>query len=338
MKYDKLFEVMIDMRENPEGDYKGFAKPLNQKQKGKFVKKAIQAFMHNIANGTEKRSIQAFSGSTDLPKLTKDVFNVTIQTQNFDLSWQKAFRGVPLMKGQLEWEIATVSDATQFKLTPEGAKCFIGSVSGEKLIADVQKYSKGLGFTWEMMEGRKLWKFVETLESARDKLYGLWALIHYGLLATAAATNPVAWVAGTNDLDRDIKTINAGAALITTATKDSGYGDTAQAQLIMYVSPLLRDRMDAALKATRTELIVGGVKQAAPVSWPVEVLYTYNSQIPANKAVMVLPGHKIQNAVYMQEMSLEEKDIETLSKIRTYWTAFGAVVADNDQTAELAFS
>ncbi len=326
MKYEKLFNIADNLRGDEPKELKIKDKVYTPKEQTKIFRKAIQAFIHKVASGVESKAIQAFSGSTDLPKLTKDVFNVTGKTPNFDLGWQKAFRSIQLMKGQLEWEIAEVEDFSDFKLTPEGAKCKIGSAGGSKVIAGIQKYSKGIGFTWEMMEGRKLYKFIEALLGLRNKLYKLWADIHYGLLATAAATNPIAWQAGTNNIDRDIATINLVASTITSATKDSGYGDTAQAQLVMYVSPVLRDRMDAALKATRTELIAGGVKQAAPVSWLVDVVYTYNSQIPANKFVMALPGNKIQNAAYMQELGLTETSIETLSKINTYWSAFGAFI------------
>ena len=326
------------MRQNPGEDYKKLSKPLNASQQEIAVRKTLHCFFHQVGTGTQEKHIQAFSGSTDLPKLTKDVFNVTQKVNNFDLGWQAAYQGIRLMKGQLEWEIADVEDTSEFELVPEGAKCKIGSVSGSKLIVPIQKYGRGIGVTWEMMEGRKLYKFVRELEMSRSKLYNLWGTIHYGLLATAGATNQVAWVAGTNDLDRDIKTINAGAVQVSNATKDSGYGDTANVPLILYVSPTLRDRIDAALSATRTELVAGGVKQVAPVSWPVNAVYTYSSQVPANKAIMVLPGNKIQNSVYLQELGLSKQDIESLNEIRTYWSAFGAAVGDNDQCSELSFS
>ncbi len=338
MKYEKLFNIADNLREDEPKTLKIGDKEYTPKQQTKVFRKAIQAFIHKVASGTEKKAIQAFSGSTDVPKLTKDVFNVTGITPEYDLGWQKAFKGIRLMKGQLEWEIADVQDFSDFELTPEGAKCKIGSAGGSKVIAGIQKYSKGIGFTWEMMEGRKLYKFIEQLLGLRDKLYKLWADIHYGLLGIAAATNPIAWQAGTNNIDRDIATINKCASTITSATKDKGYGDTAKARLVMYVSPVLRDRMDAALKATRQELIAGGGAQASPVSWLVDVEYTYNSNIPDDKFVMVLPGNKIQNAVYMQELGLSETSIETLSKINTYWSAFGAIVADNDQCAEGALT
>ncbi len=301
------------------------------------VTASLQAFVHQVASGSADHAIQAFSGSTDLPELTKDVFNVTLATPNFDLGWQEAFKGVSLRKGELSWEIATMNDPAEFELTPEGAKCYMGSVSGDKVSAGIKKYSKGLELTWEIMEGRKLSAFIEKLEGTRAKLYGLWATIHYGLLAVAAANNQVAWVAGSSTIERDIATLNSGAGSLTEGVKDSGYGDTANAQLLLYVSPKLKGRMKAAL-AVSLNALASGTKNAINVDWPIKVIYTYNSQIPVNKGVLVLPKNKIQNAVYLQELVLKNKNYESLSESRTYWTAFGAIVADNSQCYELAFA
>jgi hypothetical protein len=40
----------------------------------------------------------------------------------------------------------------------------------------------------------------------------------------------------------------------------------------------------------------------------------------------------------MRELGLSKQEIESLNELRTYWTAFGAVVADKDQVYELAFA
>lgn len=339
MDYEKLFDLMAHRYEKPEENYTRLSGiSLNPKQQEEAITKSIQAFIHGVAAGEERKPIQAFSGSTDLPVLTKDVFNVTMQTNNFDLGWQQSFRGVRLMKGQLSWEIATVSDPAEFELTPEGAKCRIGSVSGSTVTASIQKYSKGLGITWEMMEGRKLYRFVEALEGTRDKLYGLWAKVHYGLLATAGAVNQVAWQAGTNIIDRDIATLNLAAYTLANNTKDSGYGDTANATLLFYVNPSKKARINAALRASLEALVASGTGPGNSLSWNIIPVYTFNSQIPADKGILVLPGNKIQNSVYLQELGLKKQDIESLNEIRTYWTAFGAIIADNKQCVEVALA
>lgn len=306
----------------------------------KALQKSIQAFMHAPAIGTVERPIQAFAGSSDLPALTKDVFNVTMQTPNFDLNWADMFRGINLMKGQLSWEIATVDSGVAFKLIPEGGKVEYADLAGEKVTVAVSKYGAGLGVTWETIEGRKLYQFVQVMEDARAKLYKLWADIHYGLLATAGATNQITWQGAGTDrtIDRDIATINKGCADLGEAVKDSGYGDTANARFVLFTSPKLRGRMTAALAATSAVMAGSGAGNGTVVDFNVEPRMSWNSAVPANKGLLVLPGNKIQNAVYLREMGLSRMEQESLNELRTYWTAFGAVVADNDQVYELAFA
>ncbi len=336
---------MTHMHNNAGEDYTGLIGKdgdklvLTPAMQEATVVASLQAFVHTVASGSADHAIQAFSGSTDLPELTKDVFNTTLQTPNFDLGWQEAFKGVPLRKGELSWEIATMNDPAEFVLTPEGAKCYMGSVSGEKVSAGIQKYSKGLELTWEIMEGRKLSAFIEKLEGTRAKLYGLWATIHYGLLATAAANNQLAWqvTTSTTVISQDIATLNEGAYQLTSGVKDSGYGDTANAELLLYISPKFKARMKAAL-AVSLDALAAGTKEAVVVNWPIKVIYTFNSQIATNTGVLVLPKNKIQNAVYLQELVLKNKSYESLSESRTYWTAFGAIVADNSQCYELSFA
>lgn len=156
-----------------------------------------------------------------------------------------------------------------------------------------------------------------------------------GVAWSGAATDPI--------IDRDIATINEGYLTVGEATKDKGYGDTANAPMLLYASPNLKARIMQALRATRADIISGrrdgaaGSTAGQAVEYNVEPRFTWNAAIAANTALMVLPGNKIQNAVYLRELGLQERDIETLSEIRTYWTAYGAIVADTDQCAELSF-
>lgn len=317
-----------------------FKQPLDASQQERFIKLSLQAFVHGVAEAEDNRvAIQAFAGSSDLPTLTKDVFDVTVQVPNFDLGWQRVFKGIQLQKGQLAWEITDVTNAIEFREIPEGGKVEIAAVSGNKATASIKKYGAGLGITWEIMEGNKLYAFAERLDIMRAKLYVLWANGHYSLLATAGASHQTAWQGASTDktIDRDIATLNAGAYAIGNACKNKGYGDMANAPFVLYAGPALRARLNAAIKASREQILAAGGK-GTPLDWPIEPVYSFNSNIPANKALLVLPGQKIQNAVYLRELGLSRQEIESLNEIRTYWTAFGAIVGDSEQVEELAFS
>ena len=350
VKLDRAFDLLIHMRESPDDDYvldkkKGIV--LNRKEQGAVFQKALQCFMQSVALKDEhEKIIQAFSGSSDLPVLTKDVFNVTQAMPIFDTYWQESYKGIPLRKGQLEWEIADVSAGFTFDLIPEGGKVRFYGISGDRTSAKIAKYGMGIGVTWEMIEGRKLYAFVDMMGQVRARLNNLWADTHYGLLATAALSAAIAWQGVTTDpiVERDIATINKGYETIGNACKAKGYGDTANAPMILYVSSLLKARIMQAFRATSVDIIRGRQAGASSsvagqiIEYNVMPRFTWNSNIPTNKALLVLPGNKIQNSVYLRELGLSERDIETLSELRTYWTAFGAIVADSDQTAELSFT
>lgn len=354
MDLERIFDLVCHMndRETRGEDYNFDKKRgivLNYKQQGSVLHKSIQAFIQGVGCKPEggDKVIQAFFGSSQLPQLTKDVFNVIQAVPNYDTLWQAAFRGVPLKKGQLSWEIADVTTGLVMALIPEGGKAKFFGISGDKQIVSVYKYGAGLGISWETIEGRKLYAFVDQMMAARAAIYKLWADTHYGLINTAAALNAITWQGAATDpvLDRDIATINAGYVSIGNTVKDKGYGDVANAPMILFAPPSLKARLMQTFRATAADVIRGrhaaaatGVLAGQIIEYNITPYFTWNSNLTASKASLVLPGQKIQNSMYMQELGLSERDIETLSELRTYWTAFGAVIGDTDQCAQLSFT
>ena len=340
---ERVFDLAVHMHENPKQEYVFDSKKgikLNYTQQGTVLHKSIQAFFQQSGTMSGDKVIQAFSGSADLPVLTKDVFNTTMADTSYDTFWQQAFKGVPLKKGQLSWEIADVASGLTFSLTPEGGKAKFYGVSGSKVTVGIEKYSAGLGVTWEMVEGRKLYQFIDQMNKVKSELNILWADIHYGLLGTAAANHTIPYdTTGSTVTQKDVNTINNGYLQISQACKDKGYGNTAVAPILMFYAPALKSRINQATRATNVDLVRSGISSSqGVVEYNVVPIPTWNSAIPAEKAVMVLPGQHIQNSMYMQELGLSERDIETLSDLKTYWTAFGATVADSEQTALVSFS
>ena len=347
---ERMFDLVVHMRTGGGVDYVFDKKSnlvLNHKAQAHVLHRSIQAFMQAVGVVDEnKKIIQAFTGSSALPVLTMDVFNVTQAVTIFDTFWQQAFKGIQLRRGQLTWEIADVRTGVAFELIPEGGKVKFFGISGEATDAKIHKYGAGLGVTWEMIEGRKLYQFVDVMNDVRSKLNTLWADTHYGLLATAAALGTISWQGITADpvLERDIATINKAYETIGAACKDKGYGDTANSPMYLFASPLMKSRINQAMRATSPDIIRGRRDGAASsvagqvIEYNVIPRFTWNSNIPVGQAILILPGNKLQNSVYMQELGLSERDIETLSEMRTYWTAFGAIVADSDQCAELEFA
>ena len=171
---ERVFDLVVHMRESDKDDYKFNDKiVLNYKQQGLVLRKSIQAYMQGVGVLEGPKVIQAFSGSSDLPQLTKDVFTVSGDMPVFDTYWQQAFKGIKLKKGQLGWEIADVASGLVFSLVPEGGKAKFYGISGAKVDAKIEKYGAGIGITWEMIEGRKLYQFVDLMGTTRAKLNNL---------------------------------------------------------------------------------------------------------------------------------------------------------------------
>lgn len=337
MDYNKLFDVAVALKEG--GTHKIGGKTLSQNELENVFHGSLQAFMNAPVEVVNNKKIQAFTTSADLATVGTDVFNNFTQVANYDLVWQEAFKSISLQKGQLSWEIHTSSIGTVFTEIPEGGQIVYRGMQSEKETVKVKKYGMGLGITWEVLEGRKIYRFIELVEDARSKLYNTWAAVHYGLLATAGATNQVAYQGAVTDsvLDRDILTINEGANQIGAALRDSGYGDTANSRFIMYASPVLRGRLNRATRATSAEVAsLTGSGQVVDAN--VDLRFTWNNNITANTALLVLPGFKIQNAAYMVSKEMQREEQESLNLLKAYWTAFGAAIGDNDQVYELSFA
>jgi hypothetical protein len=313
---------------------------LTPKQVTNTFYRSVQAFLRSPIQKIDKdRSIQAFTTSSDIQVASTDVFNVTTEVTNYDLLWQEAFKSINLRKGELSWEIHTAKNGVTFYEIPEGGKIKYLGMNSSKTTVNVKKYGAGLGVTWETMEGRKVYLFIDQIETARSAYYNKLGEIHYGLLATAGATNTIAYQGATSDsvLDRDIQTINYAYEQISDDNKDSGYGDTVNSRYLLYTAPTLRSRINRALRATSAEVAsLGGRGQVVDAN--VDPRYTWTSQISANKALMVLPKQKIQNSEYLGLTTFEKTDQDSMNKFKAYWTAFGAAIGDNDQVYEVSFA
>lgn len=327
--------------EKPNEDFEIKGHVLNPIETRVVVGKQIQAFLMESSSIVGKKKIQAFGVSTDISEITTSVWNATQEEENFDLNWSMAFRTIPVRKGQLEWTIGNVSSGVAFKLLEEGEKVDFYGISGTKQTVTIDLYGAGLILTWRTIEGRDLATFYQNLVDFRAKRQKLYADTHYGLLATAGALNAVAWqgVSTDSQVSRDIATINKARSDMAVALKDKGYGDTANARYLLYYNDNMRERIAAAMRVTSAALVAGGANQGAQEMYAnIRPFSTLNTNISATTAIMVLPGQKIQNSMYMQEKVFERQDGDSMNYLKSSFTAFGAAVGDSDQCSTLSFS
>lgn len=298
------------------------------------VIQAFDAFMRQPNRICKK--IQAAAVSTDFAQLTKDAFNVTVQEDNFDLAYEKAFMNVPLGTGQDSWEIYDVDNGVVFVKVEEGGRIDIQGMSGTKQTVYVDYYGGALGYTDKMIRFRKIPAMLSKAKMFRNAWFVNKANIHYALLA-AGVGGTTTWqgVAADGELQRDIQTINVGVFTLADRCKDKGYGDTANRGYLMYANPLDKRRISAAQRATTANIAPAG-RTGQMLHWQLDVNYTFNSSIAQGYPLVVLPGNKIQKAEPMKPTTYTiPKDPLTLNEAQSVWGIFGAAVADTDQIQKI---
>lgn len=317
----------------------------NAEERG-MVKAALQAFMlkpiaeKKRIQGLQKQ-IQAVSVSTDFDLLTTNAFNVTVEEDNFDMGWEAAFQDVPRDADKDFWELGTVHNGITFKKILEGERVEVDTITGDKVNIYVDYYGGALGFTDKAIRFRKLAQMLDAARAFRNKFYANKADNHYLLLATAAALNPVTWqgAVGDTQIIRDILTINEGAFQVGDVNKDKGYGDMANAPLLLYANPRDKARIEAAFVVTSNFLTASAGAGGSAVQitdQAIRRIYTYNANIVAGSPLLILPGRKSQKNEAMAPTSyVAPTDVLTLNTVQSVWSIYGAGVGDTDQCYQL---
>jgi len=307
---------------------------------GNQIKVALSAFLCEPQKVVKKK-IQAIGVgvSTDFEMVTTNAFNVTIQEDNFDLGYEKAFRTVPKDPDKDFWEICDVDNDLAFRLVEEGQRIPVEGMTGQLVQAYVNYYGGALGWTDRMIRYRKVAAMVDKAMIFRNRFWTNKANNHYLLLAIAAAGTITAWagVGADGQLRRDIQTLNLAAYTVANRNRNKGYGDTANARLILYANPLDRARIEAAKVAlTNTTLGTGNGTVGQRLDWVLETIYTFNANIDAGAPIMVLPGNRLQRVDDMAPTTfLKPKDPLTLNEMQAVWAIYGAAVADVDQCQQV---
>ena len=273
------------------------------------------------------------SVSSDVPIVTTESFNVTVQSQNFDMGYEKVFKLVPLGENQDAWEIYDVANSLTFVRVEEGQRIEVAGHTGSKVTAYVDYYGGAIGWTDKMIRYRKVGAMLDLAETFRNRFWSNKANNFYALLAAAGALNITVYqgVAANGQLQRDIQTINEAAFVLTNRNRNKGYGDTANAKLVMYFNPRDKNRILAAFNVTSSALAAAG-QTGDVVNYNIELVPTFNSFIVSGSPLLVLPGNKLQRAEGMAPTPYgPEMDILSLNRVQSVWAIYGGIVADTDQ-------
>lgn len=305
-------------------------------------KEALQAFVaepkrlikQKIKAMNEKVQGLGIGVSTDFPFITTDSFNITIQEQTYDMGWEQVFKQVTLDKGKFYWEIYDVANSLVFYKVEEGQKIEAAGLTGSKLYGEVEYYGGAIGWTDKMIQAREVPAMIDLANVFRNKFWAMKANTHYAMIATASALTVIPWagVAADGRAYRDLLTIGAGQSALALANLNKGYGDMANAPMIMICHGNDEQRIEAAFKV-RTEYIVGARENAIePPRRRITRIYTYDTNVLPGFPLLILPGLKAQKADAMAPTTYgPELDILSLNRIQSVWAIFGATIADSDQ-------
>lgn len=324
---------------------------LSQLQKGLEYKNealldqckvALQCFLNEPKKKIkEKIKATGITVSTDLPLVTTDNFNVTLESDYFDMGWELAFKQVPIDKGKKYWEVYNIANSLTFNKVEEGQKLEQAGFTGTRQLGEVDYYGGALGWTDAMIRFRELAAMLDLAQTFRNKFWSNKANIHYALMATAAALTVIAYqgVAADGRTLRDILTLNQGAYQLGFLNRNKGYGDTANMPIILYANVADEERIEAAFRVTSGQLVAARENGIAITGRRVKRIYTYNAFIASGSPIMVLPGNKLQKADTMPPTTYgAELDILSLNRVQTVWAIYGAIIGDTEQCLQLTLS
>jgi hypothetical protein len=308
------------------------------------ITKTIQAFL-GFPEQKKKLEIEAFTTKGDMPELFTRLPYINIATKYFDFGYEAAYSPAVLdvINGQskLTWELVTGSDTIVFSEMAEGEAPVVASATATKVLARCTRHSGALGWTDELIRDRSLNILIQRAELFRNKFYEHKANQHYaGMTAAATVNSPITWQTTTETvgvtLDRDRKTINAAAGYLANLLKDKGYGDTANANYLLFLNATaMKARAQVALATANTGVII-----PTQVVWNVTPVYTLNTEMPATTTtgIMVLPGNKIQRADAMQPTSFMKVDVASMTYQEYVHAYYGYTLADTDQLVLVQFA
>jgi hypothetical protein len=309
----------------------------------KKIQVALQAFFTEPIRKIEdnKKKIQAISVSSDFPQMLGESHVAIIGKDSFDLGYEEAFQNVPPTKGKNFWSVVAGTNSLTFQKVAEGGQIQAAGKTGSKVYFFVDKYGGALGNTWEAREFREIFTMIQEAEIFRNKHYSMKSNVFYALLEAAAGTNAATAYDVTADgqLRRDIATINTAIYTLTYRLRDKGYGDMANAPIIIYANRILEPRFSAALKAATNSQANNEGRAVEITSRPIKMVYTYNTAIQSNRPIAVLPGRTVTKMDYMMPTTFKaEIDPLTLNELTAVWSCYGGGIGDSEQAQHFIMS
>jgi hypothetical protein len=261
-----------------------------------------------------KYNVQAMQVSTDFPLWTTSGGSVFQNLADVDTGWVRSFREAKFDSGKEYLEYGESDSNIEFYEMKEGQNYRGNDLTGTKYSLYAKKYGASYNVTDETMMFNDFQANIDLTLNLMNAFAVKMQKVHYGVVVDSAVSNIanlVAWVAGSNTLERDIKTINAACDYVYNAMRDK-VPNAATAKFLIYVNGAdsLVSRVRQAISSTAPNLQTG----YQITNRPLEVIPTSNMVTGAGVAVastrieVVYPGRLLVRGVKRDLMTERYRD------------------------------
>jgi hypothetical protein len=281
-----------------------------------------------------------FTTSSDFPVDIKELIDryhmgiEEIDTGYLEFFQERNFAGTTASG----FRVREVSSGLTFEKRAEGGRAKIYRVSGTEVFVSFDTYGGGLEYDQAWFDDQEWWAIEDQTVEFTSGWYRDKATVMYGLIGNLTSSNNVAWdTAGSNQLEKDINTLNTAAAGLLTAMKTAGWAVT-PATPIKVLSPIeLRGRLQRALAAQYITPATAGAH--LKVEYNITPVYSMNVQnagaAATDKWYMGVPGLKTKIGEKMPLTVFTEFNARAFATTAVGWGRYGAYF-NEDQFRRLA--
>lgn len=252
-----------------------------------------------------------------------------------DLGWMNLFQFVDMRaSSQPNFEIIDTNAGMTFSQVKPGEKIKIRrDFSEASTPVPYVTFGDGIGILDDWLRFQQFWNIEQVTAEANANAWDKMAELHYALFTSLGAGIDESF-----DTD-DTITFNAAAASIARGLRTSGYGVGQSAQFWIVCAPEHVGRILKMLDATSgSNLVAFGVNKV-PIAWTVAGVIA-TTHVPANSTdyYLVLPGRKIQRAVWKDLTVESERDIYSRAQDWVYHMQFNAAIGNSAQVRRVKFA
>jgi hypothetical protein len=322
-------------------DYKGI--DISTPKGRELVFGAITYFMRqpeDVQAKLMKAAVHNFTSTSEFPaEVLELIEKYHLGIEDIDNGWASFFTSRDFAGTQTPgFRIRDVATGLTFEKRPEGGRARIYRITGNELFVGFDMYGGGLEFDQAWFDDQQWWDIEDQAVEFRSKWYRDKAAVMYGLIGAIASGQNIAYDAtGATQLDKDINTINAGAADLVQDLFDSGYGVTANTPLTILSPIQLRGRLNRAMAAQYVNAGVDGAQMK--VEYNISVVYSTNVKnagaASTDKWYLGVPGIKSKIGEKMPLTVFTDFNARSYATTAVGWGRYGAYL-NEEQMRRLA--